>query len=178
MTADYPPDHESARRDRPWGAGAVSDDDIEAWAERERMRRQHWLEGPSRWERLRWAESRSMRPRHPEDDPRAYGPSDEEIDQWAAEEKARRQRWVEGPSELERLRWADRESRRRRRRAEAAEWEDDDWDPGRRAMADADRAVEGLVSAILSVPYRTLGQLIEMGEDARYQRTKRRRIRY
>src|SRR5687767_6848473 len=44
--------------DDPW---AVSEIDIAAWAERERKRRQAWLEGPDEEEKQEWAEAERKR---------------------------------------------------------------------------------------------------------------------
>jgi hypothetical protein len=44
--------------DDPW---AVSETDIAAWAERERKRRQAWLEGPDEEEKQEWAEAERKR---------------------------------------------------------------------------------------------------------------------
>jgi len=44
--------------DDPW---AVSETDIAAWAERERKRRQAWLEGPDEEEKQEWADAERQR---------------------------------------------------------------------------------------------------------------------
>ena len=44
--------------DDPW---AVSETDIAAWAERERKRRQAWLEGPNEEDRQAWADAERKR---------------------------------------------------------------------------------------------------------------------
>ena len=51
----------SDRADDPW---AVPEADIAAWAERERKRRQAWLEGPDEEEKQAWADAeRKLDPR-------------------------------------------------------------------------------------------------------------------
>jgi hypothetical protein len=44
--------------DDPW---AVSEADIAAWAEREKKRRQAWLEGPDEEEKQEWADAERLR---------------------------------------------------------------------------------------------------------------------
>jgi hypothetical protein len=54
-----------------------SQDEIEEWSERERRRRQAWLEGPSEYEKERWARGRRSRLRDEDADFRAaYDPHD------------------------------------------------------------------------------------------------------
>jgi hypothetical protein len=89
-----------------------SDEDVEAWAEEERKRRQAWLAGPSAAEKHDWAMwERSTR------GPGAIGPTDEEVDDWAESERRRRQAWLDGPSEAEKEEWV------RERDAEEMRWD-------------------------------------------------------
>jgi hypothetical protein len=97
---------------------ALTDDDVESWAERERARRQQWASGPTDNEKREWAlaEYRARvryAPPYGSTPPSAAGPTDEEVDEWAAKEHARRESWLEGPTESERLEWARQEREHR-----------------------------------------------------------------
>ena len=52
---------ESPRSDPPDDPWAVPETDIAAWAERERKRRQAWLEGPNEEEKEAWADAERQR---------------------------------------------------------------------------------------------------------------------
>jgi hypothetical protein len=106
-----------------------------------------------------------------------------DIDAWAAEEKRRRQAWLEGPTEEEKQAWADRE---RRRRITGLSVDTPDLDAviaeGRRVSDrlhhDISLALAGAASQIVNSPYRILGGLMRAGrelEDEYY--TPRRRPR-
>lgn len=51
-------DSDSDTGNEPW---AVSEADIAAWAERERKRRQAWLEGPNEEDKEAWADAERLR---------------------------------------------------------------------------------------------------------------------
>jgi hypothetical protein len=87
-------------------------DEVEAWASRERMRRQAWLAGPTQNEQDDWARRYRQRAALGFAESR-LPPSDDEIAEWAQREHKRRQAWLEGPTEQEKREWA-RGSRRRR----------------------------------------------------------------
>jgi hypothetical protein len=88
-------------------------DEIAAWADAERKRREAWLAGPSEEEKAEW--SRRYRRRA------ALGlaesrlpPSAEDVAEWAEREHKRRQAWIAGPAEDEKREWT-RSYRRRAR---------------------------------------------------------------
>ena len=51
----------ASEANEPW---AVPEPDIAAWAERERKRRQAWLEGPNEEEKQAWADAERQRRKH------------------------------------------------------------------------------------------------------------------
>ena len=51
-------EHDKFSEHEPW---AVSDTDVAAWAEREKKRRQAWLEGPNEDEKQAWADAERQR---------------------------------------------------------------------------------------------------------------------
>ncbi|HJQ31320.1 MAG TPA: hypothetical protein VJ866_04025 [Pyrinomonadaceae bacterium] len=139
-------------------------DDVEEWAERERRRRQAWLEGPSEEERHEWAR-REYEHRGGEG-ARALWPADEEVKEWAERERRRRQAWLEGPSEEERREWARRERRRREQR----DWYDGpgDWDEDpsvARLRRDVQLAAEGAARILWEWPFWTWSRLVRAGRD-------------
>ena len=84
--ASAPPDYEGV------------DAEVEAWAERERKRRQAWLDGPSEAERARMRKRLVRRAAQHEDD-EALEPEtlDEQVERWARREHERRAAWLAGP---------------------------------------------------------------------------------
>jgi hypothetical protein len=87
-------------------------DEVDAWASRERKRRQAWLAGPSQDEQHDWAHRRRQRAALGFTESR-LGPSRDEVAEWAQREHKRRHAWLEGPTEHEKREWA-RGYRRRR----------------------------------------------------------------
>jgi hypothetical protein len=106
--------------------------EIDAWAERERGRRQAWLKGPTESEKHDWAHRSLLRARFGLGESR-LGPTPDEIEEWGRREHARRQAWAEGPSDWEKQErargrsqgaeppaadeidaWSERERRRRK----------------------------------------------------------------
>lgn len=75
-------------------------EEIEAWADRERGRRQAWLAGPTEEEKHEWARRYRRRASVGLEESR-LGPAPEEVDRWAEREHARRQAWLAGPDEQE-----------------------------------------------------------------------------
>ena len=57
-TESRPSDTAPDMANEPW---SVSEPDIAAWAERERKRRQAWLEGPNQEEKQAWADAERLR---------------------------------------------------------------------------------------------------------------------
>src|SRR5512135_2674640 len=83
------------------------DDEAEAWAERERKRREEWLQGPTGEEKAAWARAQRWRGRIGlAESP--LPPSKEEVEAWAESERKRRAAWVAGPSEEDKREWARR----------------------------------------------------------------------
>jgi hypothetical protein len=87
-------------------------DEADAWASRERMRRQAWLAGPTQEEQDEWAHRYRQRAALGFAESR-LGPSRDEVAEWTQREHKRRQEWLEGPNEHEGRDWA-RGYRRRR----------------------------------------------------------------
>jgi hypothetical protein len=87
-------------------------DEVEAWASRERMRREAWLAGPTEDEQDGWARRYRQRAALGFAESR-LAPSRDDIAEWAQREHKRRQAWLEGPTEQEKRDWA-RGYRRRR----------------------------------------------------------------
>jgi hypothetical protein len=86
-------------------------DEVTAWAERERARRQAWLEGPSQVEKDEWVRRSRRRAAFSIGESR-LAPAPDEIEAWAERERKRRQAWAAGPDEAERREWARRHSHR------------------------------------------------------------------
>jgi hypothetical protein len=82
-------------------------EEVEAWASRERKRREAWIAGPTEHERHEWAHRYRQRARLGFGDAR-LGPTDEEIAEWAEREHHRRQAWLAGPTDEEKREWAHR----------------------------------------------------------------------
>jgi len=77
-------------------------EEIDAWAEREHTRRTAWLAGPSEDEKLAWSRRYRWRARLGLEESR-LGPSPADVDRWAEAEHKRRAAWLTGPSETEKL---------------------------------------------------------------------------
>ena len=86
-------------------------EEIDAWASRERKRRQAWLAGPTQDEQDDWARRYRRRAALGFADSR-LGPSRDDVAQWAEREHKRRQAWLAGPTEQEKREWARRSRRR------------------------------------------------------------------
>jgi hypothetical protein len=86
-------------------------DEADAWAGRERKRREAWLAGPTQFEQEEWARRYWHRQAFG-DEETPLGPSPEEIVQWAEREHKRRQAWLAGPTDEEKREWARRPSHR------------------------------------------------------------------
>ena len=82
-------------------------EEVEAWASRERKRREAWSTGPTEHERHEWARRYRRRSALGFTESR-LGPTDEDVTEWAAREHKRRQAWLAGPSDEERRAWAHR----------------------------------------------------------------------
>jgi len=80
-------------------------EEIDAWAEREHARRIAWLAGPSDDETREWARRYRWRAALGLEESR-LGPAPEEITAWAEREHRRREAWRVGPTDVEKRRWA------------------------------------------------------------------------
>ena len=100
-------------------------------------------------------------------DPGALEPTQAEIDDWAAQERKRRETWLQGPTEEERAAYASR--LRQRRLAEA-------FDEGEARIADGVRlgvrygrdtqlAAEGAMNLFYRWSRRTFSELVRAGRD-------------
>jgi hypothetical protein len=85
-------------------------EEAEAWADRERKRRQAWAEGPSEEEKQERARSWRRRAMFGLEESR-LGPTREDIESWAERERKRRAAWLAGPGEGEKREWARRARR-------------------------------------------------------------------
>jgi hypothetical protein len=86
-------------------------EEADAWASRERKRREAWLAGPSEVEQDEWARRARRRSMFGPSES-ALGPSTEEVAEWVAREQKRRQAWLAGPTDEEKREWAHRQTRR------------------------------------------------------------------
>jgi hypothetical protein len=82
-------------------------DEVEAWAGRERKRREAWAAGPSEDEKDDRVRSWRRRAFLGLEESR-LGPTREDIEAWAERERKRRAAWLAGPSESEKHDWARR----------------------------------------------------------------------
>jgi hypothetical protein len=138
--------------------------------------------------------ARSDEPRKPEDAPRTRGTSDEpfdpydvgptrdEVERWAEEERRRRQQWVAGPSEHEKRAWALREQAQRiaeiRALAGPAGYDRDPF--AAECRTDAQYATLGLWRAFMEWPCVMWSTMLRSGRDwetRSYGPGTRRRIR-
>ena len=157
----------SSASEDPAGLGP-SDDEVEAWAERERRRREEWVAGPTEEEKLEW--SRSQRRRRRDDD--------DDYDYVLRPAGFRRRRDDDGGEWL----WNPMmpflmppAPRRRRSRDE----EDDS--VARRLSREAVQAAEGALDMAANWPYRAWSNLVRRGRDWEeddYEPSRPRRIRY
>ena len=84
------------------------------------------------------------------------GPTEQEINAWAAREQKRREAWLAGPTDAERRDWARRERQRRSSREDAAFGPDDFSFPWRNAQG----AFEDTMAWCATLPMRiTAGML-------------------
>jgi hypothetical protein len=98
-------------RDPRYGPLQPLPEEADAWASRERKRREAWLAGPTQFEQEEWARSRERRQRFGYEET-ALRPAAEEIAHWAEREHKRRQAWLAGPTDEEKAEWGRRQSRR------------------------------------------------------------------
>jgi hypothetical protein len=106
------------------------------------------------------------------------GPTDAEIDAWAASVRQNRQAWLEGPTEEEKVEWARRE--RLRRMAGFGTDTESRYDFGgpdeltpsearrqleRRYVRDIRLAAEGLGILMATWPFRVLAELVTTGQE-------------
>lgn len=166
------------------------DEDAEDWAARERERRRAWLEGPTDAEKRAWARSRQREAGDLEPGLAASGPTDEEVEEWAARERERRRAWAEGPTDAEKRAWArsrrgrggrGRSARRGKHPLEDALYGPPSEETMRRIWREGELATKGLFSWLTGAPYSYWDDLVESGleEEAEYEASGRppRRIR-
>jgi len=115
------------------------------------------------------------------DEPLVLEPTDAEIDEWAARERARREAWLSGPSETERAEFARRE--RRRRLAEVGDERAGMTDRMRSKVGpygrEAQLAAEGALSLLYRWSRHSFDELVRAGRDWEEQAKRsadRRRI--
>ena len=157
-----------------------SAEEIAEWAEREHKRRQAWLAGPAAEEKRDWARRQARRAMSGGYPPSGLTPTDEEIDDWAAKEHARRQAWVNGPTEEEKRHWMQREAGNVLH-DDLATMNTDIVDMANRLMREADLATKGSISALARGPLAIWSYLVRAGrtfEDELYQPPPRRRVRF
>jgi hypothetical protein len=82
----------------------ASSEEINAWAARERRRREAWLAGPSEEEKQEWVRRWRWRAAVGLAESR-LPPTREEVEAWGVREHARREAWLAGPSEDEKQDW-------------------------------------------------------------------------
>ncbi len=80
-------------------------EEIAAWAQRERRRRQAWLAGPGEEEKQEWARRYRRRASIGLEESR-LGPTREDVERWAEREHGRRQAWLAGPTQEDKRHWA------------------------------------------------------------------------
>jgi hypothetical protein len=157
-------------------------DEVERWAERERRRRQRWLQGPT------VAERRAARgPGSGVDDM----PTDEEIELEVERIRQRRQAWVNGPSAEEKKAWMRRQARSRPQSNDpysgtsysgagySGPDAQDAEDLARRLRRDVFRAYAGAVKTIVDGPFDVWARLVSAGRDVEaevYRPRRQRRI--
>ncbi|MGO9751085.1 MAG: hypothetical protein ACLP8S_01935 [Solirubrobacteraceae bacterium] len=99
-------------------------------------------------------------------------PTDQEIEEWAALEKKRRETWLAGPTEAEKSEWTRRE--RNLRELRELYGARDESDPElerqleRRLRRDLYLARAGAVDLLMNWPHRLGAKLIRGGIDAQY----------
>jgi len=108
-------------------------------------------------------------------------PTQAEIDEWVAEERARRKAWLEGPSPEERDAFVNRI--RQRRLAETfdeGEQRIDEWSRrGLRSARETQLAAEGAIALFYKFSRRTFAELVKAGREWEEQTalpTRRRRV--
>jgi hypothetical protein len=152
--------------DPPHHGSRPTQEEVAAWAERERRRRAAWAAGPGEDEKREWARRYRWRAAFGLEESR-LGPLPEEVEQWAEREHKRREEWLAGPNvaeQRERSRrhqgaaetvedWAARE-RRRRQQWLAGPSEDE-------KAAWAERRPMGPLDDLLRVPDVLQGELPE-----------------
>jgi hypothetical protein len=120
------------------------------------------------------------------EEPWAVGPTREEVEAWAEQERKRRAAWMAGPTEREKSAWA-RYERRRRIAREAYDPDDpyaDDWETVRMAQRlrrDAELASEGALYCLFDGPFWLWARLLRAGldwEERGYRPSRRRRISF
>jgi hypothetical protein len=145
-----------------------SDEEVDAWASRERRRREEWLKGPTEEEKSEWARrERRHRDRDRDDEPsyRSTG------FRRRRDEDGREYYW--NPMAPFLVIPAPRRDRDRDR--------DDDDDVTRRMSREAIQAAEGALDLAVNWPFRAWSNLVRRGrdwEEGDYEPSRPRRIRY
>jgi hypothetical protein len=113
------------------------------------------------------------------DDP--FGPTTEEVEEWARREHERRERWLQGPTDEEKRMWASRERQRRvtavSRGVPPAESPLED-PVARRMMRDAELLSAGAASWVLGGPFWVMSQLMRSGRALERESMRARRVAF
>jgi hypothetical protein len=99
-------------------------------------------------------------------------PTDQEIEEWAAREKKRRETWLAGPTEAEKREWSRRERNLRELKELYGASDEPDSELERqlerRLRRDVYLARAGAVDLLMNWPHRLGAKLIRGGIDAQY----------
>lgn len=102
----------------------------------------------------------------------AAEPTEREVEEWAEQEKKRRQAWVAGPSEVEKREWRQRQQDIRELKEMYGASDEPDYvlerQLERRIRRDAYLARAGVLDLLLHWPPRLGAKLIRSGLDAQY----------
>ncbi len=114
----------------------------------------------------------------------AAEPTDQEVEDWAAREKKRREAWVAGPSDAEKRDWSRHQQHIKEMREFYGASDESDQELERqlerRLRRDAYLARAGIAGLLFSWPHRLGAKLIRSGLDAQYdyytEPSSRRRV--
>lgn len=100
----------------------------------------------------------------------AAEPTHQEVEEWAAREKQRREAWVAGPTEAEKREWSRRQQHLQELRELYGARDESDYELERqlerRLRRDLSLAGVGMFDLILHAPFRLGAKLIRSGIDA------------
>ena len=102
----------------------------------------------------------------------AAEPTDQEVQEWAEDEKKRRAAWVAGPTDAEKREWTRRQQHLRELKEHYGASDEPESELERqlerRLRRDAYLARAGIVDLLLNWPHRLGAKLIRSGLDAQY----------